>query len=277
MGCRIVVTRRPEQSGPFTSALRSVGADVKEIPLIRIAYRPRPHEVDQRLKEIGTFDWVLFTSPNAVHSLLDSDPERNRRPSGIGLTRLCAIGPGTESALRQYGLGAQFLPSEALGSAIPDGLEAYCRTIGLQGLRGQRVLFPRSNLANPRLITALQDRGAEVTELIAYETQPDRVGASRIAETLCAGEVDLLFLASPSAVRSLRSAMSDRSYEPELLPRRVGAVCIGPVTAKSLADASDHIPIHPSLIAAADQPSAECVVATTCSLWQWMRKAVGPN
>lgn len=277
--CRMIVTRPRRYAAPFTSALTSalkdLGASVQEIPVIRFEPPANPRVTKEAVLNLHAYDWIVLTSPNGVHALFECAVRLMGHSAGHPLNpipRICAVGPGTEAALTQYGLKADLLPPIAVGAAIPDALDNHLRQSDTsQGLQGIRILLPRSDQADPTLVTALCDRGAAVTSLSTYSTVPDVSGANKIARLISDNRVDILFFASPSAVNSLTTALHRRTPTLSNLCATVGAVCIGPVTARALAAIGQRFGFRPNWVSVAEQPTSESVVLATRKLWETMQ------
>ena len=161
----MIVTRPPDQAEPLASRLRALGHDVVVCPLVRV------EPVGDSPIDVSGYDWVVVTSANGARELARRMRGRPRR--------LAAIGPGTASALRRYGLEPDLVPSVSTQEGL---LAALPRPAG-------RVLFAAAEGARPLLA---QELGAELVVLyrtvaIEPETPP---------------EGDLVVLASPSAARA---------------------------------------------------------------------------
>ncbi|HEY8966761.1 MAG TPA: uroporphyrinogen-III C-methyltransferase [Candidatus Methylacidiphilales bacterium] len=166
-GQRIVVTRTRTQAGGLAAKLREKGADVLEIPTIRIEALPVPSEAEAAWQAFGaSFDWLAFTSPNAVDHFFDRFHERHGDIRALGAVKIAVVGPGTAARVRARGLGVALQPTaftaEALAEAFPEA-EA----------KGKRICFPCGDLAGEILPGALKRRGAEVAVWPLYRTVPE--------------------------------------------------------------------------------------------------------
>jgi uroporphyrinogen-III synthase len=200
-GRRIVVTRPHDHSGPLVSRLEALGAEAPVVPVIAI--EPILDGGDfVRLVEEGGYDWIVFTSANAVRIAGRVLPRVR--------ARLAAVGPATAGALRALGLEPSFVPDRFAASEIPAGLEP---------LQGARVLLPQSEIAEPLLANELRARGATVDVVEAYRTLPRQPSEEELATLRAA---DAILVASGSAAQSLarHGVVAD-----------VLVVCIGPTTA----------------------------------------------
>ena len=162
-GRRIVVTRSREQAGEFIEMLEELGAEAIPAPTIRVLPPEDSSALESACAEIGSFDWVVFTSANAVdyfmRALLATCDVRELK--GV---RICTIGPSTASRLSKYGIRVDLTPTEYRSEAVVDAMSAG------DGLRGSRVLLPRADIAREILGDELREAGAEVVEVAAYRT-----------------------------------------------------------------------------------------------------------
>jgi uroporphyrinogen-III synthase len=197
-GRRILVTRRPEQSVALTSGLTELGAEVVEVPLVAIAPAADPAALAAALARLDGYDWVAFTSANAVNALADAlAPARRALPPGL---RVATVGPATSRSVRER-LGTE----PALEPSSDFRAEGLVRAFDAVELTGRRVLLPVSEAARDVLAEGLRARGAEVDVVAAYRTVTPAGAAEALARALREG-VDLVTLASPSAVHALMEA-----------------------------------------------------------------------
>jgi uroporphyrinogen III methyltransferase/synthase len=245
-GKRAVVTRAPEQSAEFIAQLESYGAEVLSFPSIRIAPPENLAALDRAVTELEKFDWMIFTSRNAVNSFvarlksLGISPELGTERAFS--TKVAVIGAATGRDARSAGLApdleAQESRSEALAAELSDQL------------RGKCVLLPRGDRADSTLPTALREAGADVVEVIAYRTiRPDSFDPS-VVESIREGQVDVITLFSPSAFENLTAEIG---LEP--LRRHSGKIwiaSIGPTTSAAVRESGLPVAIEsPSASSAA--------------------------
>jgi len=214
-GRRILVTRRPEQSSALVAALREHGATVIEVPLIVVAPPLDWAPLDSALGRLDGFDWIAFTSANAVRAVAD-------RVRALGLAprfpRGASVGPATTEATHEH-LPACAIEMEPLADFRAEGLLAAFPD---EAVRGRRFLLPVSDKARDVLADGLISRGAHVDRVVAYRTTAPAEAGAALAQALAEG-VDMVTFASPSAVDNFV----------ELAPTlggTVSAAVIGPVT-----------------------------------------------
>jgi uroporphyrinogen-III synthase len=213
---RILVTRRREQAGDLVDALQALGATVVEVPLIAQAPPEDTAPLDGALGRLASYEWLAFTSANAVAAVAERLARLGARlPAAI---RLASVGPTTAQAVAERFTGRR--PDLQPDSAYrAEGLVEAFRAIALAG---RRVLLPVSDRARDTLAAGLRAQGADVEAVTAYRmVTPDGVG-SRL-ERAAADGIDLVILASPSAVEGLVGALGDRA-------RGLAIAVIGPVT-----------------------------------------------
>lgn len=227
-GKRIVVTRSREQAGELVEMLEELGASPIVAPAIRIAPTDEPEALDRAAAEIGTFDWVIFTSANGVdafmHRLLEG-PGDVRDLKGV---RICTIGPSTSSRLARYGIKVDLTPDEYRAEAILDALQSKGE------VEGKRFLLPRADIARELLADELRRHGADVVEVAAYRTLQEpgsRDGDPDIYRMLLDRRIDAVTFTSASTVRNFVKMLGEEPAA-DLLKDTVVA-SIGPVTAEA--------------------------------------------
>lgn len=279
-GCRVVVTRPEGRAEPLVRLLEAEGAQVSHIPLIRTEGPEDPAPLRQAAEQAwaGGFDWLVVTSPAGAAALTSALGACRPAQAGSLSARICAVGPATRQALEAAGYPVAAVPEEARGAAIPDALE---RAAGGPGsLKGRRVLLALADRADPGPGQELSRRGAEVVRVTAYRTVADEEGARRVAERVRRGEVDVVVLASPSAVQALAQALKagqvmERGSSPG---GAVGAATTGSAAAASGADGVGVVAIGPTTAEAARRaglrvhmaaaPTPQALVEAAAELWQ---------
>ncbi|MGC1617052.1 MAG: uroporphyrinogen-III synthase [Candidatus Acidiferrum sp.] len=227
-GKTVIVTRAAEQSGKLVDELTARKAKVKVVPLISFAPPEDFAELDTALARISSFDWILFTSANAVHAV----ERRRRQLAGDSATtetlpRGAAVGPATADEAEHAGFSVDYVATNHSGAGLAKELE--------EELKGRSVLLPRSDRANSDLPEALRRNGAVVTEVIAYRTLPPSEDVrGQMKESLKEGVDGILFF-SPSAVYGFIELVGRERLT--ALQGRAVMVAIGPTTARALSAA----------------------------------------
>jgi uroporphyrinogen III methyltransferase/synthase len=226
-GRRIVVTRSREQAGELVEMLEERGAEAIQAPTIRIAPPEDMDALDRACTDAGAYDWIVFTSANAVDTfmtrLLMSGDVRDLK--GV---RLCAIGPSTAQRLGRYGMRVDLTPAEARSEAVLEALKSTGH------LKGQRFLLPRADIARELLADQLRDAGADVSEVAAYRTLlagGERDGDHDIYRMLLDRQIDAVTFTSASTVKNFAKIFGE-DQAADLLNTTVVA-SIGPVTAEA--------------------------------------------
>jgi len=202
-GRRIVVTRRSEQSGSLVARLSDLGATVIELPLIEVTPPADMAPLDAALRGLGRYDWVVFTSANAVRSLSDRMTDLGLAERALTGRKVASVGPATTRTLTECFTGLVVSAEAARHDA-----EALLGELAA-GARGLRFLLPTSDRARDVLPEGLRRAGATVDVVTAYRTVAPSGLRDRVLECL-RREVDLVTFASPSAVENLKEAVPER-------------------------------------------------------------------
>jgi len=220
-GRRVVVTRARAQASGFARTLRELGADVVELPAIRIEPRIESQEVRGAMSRLGDYSLVCLTSPNGVHLLFEAMQEGGHDARALAGATVAAIGPGTARALAGHGVAADVVPERFVAEALVEALTAV-------EVKGNRVLVARAAEARDVLPDALRERGAEVDVVPLYETVREEPGD---AEIEAAQSADYVTFTSSSTVTNLTAVLGDR------FPRNARIVSIGPITSETIRNA----------------------------------------
>ena len=228
-GQRIVVTRSRQQAAVFCEQLAALGADPIAFPVIQ--FEPLPLEpLAEALRHIEQYDWIVFTSGNAVtfffqgledfsHQLsaASDQPEKLKADSLklIANSAIAASGSATAKKLAARGVTVDFIPDEFVGEEL---------VTGLGDLTGKRVLLPRAKIGRPKIVTMLEEQGAVVADIPLYDTVTADPAPEALAEL---EEAELLTFTSPSSVRNFLKILRGADLPVPDLP----VFCIGPITA----------------------------------------------
>jgi uroporphyrinogen III methyltransferase/synthase len=226
-GRKIVVTRSREQAGELIDMLEERGAEAIPAPTIRIMPPEDPAALDRACAGVGTYDWIVFTSANAVDSFMDrllalADV---RELKGV---RICTVGASTASRLSRYGIRVDLTPAEFRAETLVEALK------GTGEVHGRRFLVPRADIARDALVEELRGAGAEVVDVVAYRTalaSAEGDGGLDIYRMLLDREIDAVTFTSASTVRNFARILGPEQAA-DLLRTTVVA-SIGPVTAEA--------------------------------------------
>jgi uroporphyrinogen III methyltransferase/synthase len=222
-GLRVLTLRARAQSHELGSALADVGAVPVCVPVIRLLPPSSWQPLDAALAGLATYDYVIFTSQNAVAHVWDRLTLAGRDARAFGAARVCAIGAETAAQLATHGIAPDVVPTQAVAEGLASALAGV-------DVAGRRFLLPRAATAREVLPEALRARGAVVDIVTAYRTEPTPAAevqpfvAAALAEPLGAAlfaspsQVDAWFVLAPPAALA-----------------GVTAIAIGPATAAALA------------------------------------------
>jgi uroporphyrinogen-III synthase len=193
-GRRIVVTRTRDQASELSARLQALGADVVEIPVIRISHEVSKPALADVLLEFGSYDWMVFTSANGVHHFFQEFHRVFDDIRSLGLIRLACIGEATAKALREEHLKVECMPPVATAEALAAAL------VETGSLDSAKVLVVTGNLNRDLLVTQLEAARAIVDTLQVYKTEAvDLTDDAAAADFRRRGADAVLFASSSSA------------------------------------------------------------------------------
>lgn len=199
-GKRIVVTRATDQAPALSGRLRELGAEVMEVPAVRIA-RLDLDPLRSALEMLAEYDWIVFTSRNGVSLFWEQLLSSGRDARSLAGIRIAAVGAATAGALLEHGIAVDVIPEKFVAEGLIEAL-------GYRGdMTGARVLHVGAEGARDVLRAGLEELGAAVTLLPVYRSVPQPEGAENLRAALEHGEVDLVTLTSASAVAGLVDAV----------------------------------------------------------------------
>lgn len=225
-GQRVVVTRAREQAGQLARILQERGAEVLEIPTIKIQPPTRLQEIVDALIELNSYDWLVFTSPNGVTTFFDYFFRHFHDMRELGGARIAAIGPATASKLKELHLQVDLMPEEALAVKVA---KAFAKFETIENLK---ICLLRAEVANRELPEALEALGAIVDDIPCYQTVPESEDPTGAAASLLQTGADWVAFTSASTVQHFHA----RFDLPALLNKfpQLKTAAIGPETSKAL-------------------------------------------
>jgi len=225
-GRRIVVTRTREQASQLSRQLLEFGAEVLEIPTIKIEPPDERQALVEAIQGIGEYDWLVFTSPNGVTSFFDYFFKAFDDVRAIGNIRIAAVGPATAAKLKELHLSVDVTPDAYVAKEIATALKKF------ESIENLRFLIARAQVANPELPKALEDMGAIVDDVAVYKTVPETEDRNGAAATLLEGGADWITFTSSSTVENFHA----RFDLPKLLKQfpKTKLASIGPETTKAI-------------------------------------------
>jgi uroporphyrinogen III methyltransferase / synthase len=231
----VVVTRAPEQTQELSDALEALGAEVRQLPMVSFVPPENCDDLDSALRRFTEFDWVLFTSQNAVRFLFRRGCElKSRRPVQPARPLIAAVGTATAQAARNLDIRVDFVAQTQTGESLAAELR--------HKMAGTIVLLPRSDRADDRLPAALREAGANVVEVVAYRTAMPDSFDSAILDSVKNGTVDVILFASPSAFTNFRVAVAPANVPH--LSNQVQFAAIGPTTTSAIRESGARVAIE---------------------------------
>lgn len=252
---RRVMTTHPGPSSRFGEALERSGATVWHVPTIEIVPPETWGEVDIALRDWTAYDWVVFTSGNALKAvrerlgalhLSDATP----RP------KIAVVGGPTAQLVKSVGWQVSVEPTVQSGEGL------IAAIIERESLAGKQVLFPKGNRAREVVPESLRAAGAEVREVIVYRTVPAKIDGKTVRSRLRRGEVDAITFTSPSAAQSFVEALGQGIWHE--LPESVIVASIGPTTSEALRE------LGRKAVAEAAEPSSEALAKAVAAAFDRM-------
>ncbi len=253
-GIRILVGRARHQAGALSTELRKLGAEVLEIPFIEIR-RPRTFRpLDEALKNLASYDWLILTSVNGVGAMWERLESVRRRSTNRGSSwksgasaprsrdknswvsapalRIAAIGPATMKAIKTRGLHVDVVPKEYVAESVVRSLKGK--------VKGKRVLLVRAKIARDVIPRELRKAGAQVDVVEAYETVVPQSSRRRLQSALKNPKKrpHVITFTSSSTVKNFVELLGVRERRKlQLLLDGVLMSSIGPVTSTTLREA----------------------------------------
>jgi uroporphyrinogen III methyltransferase/synthase len=226
-GQHIVVTRTREQTGTLASKLHDLGAEVLEVPTIRLDPPTHRQELVDALLELNTYDWLVFTSPNGVTTFFEYFFRQFHDMRDIGGARIAAVGPATANKLKELHLQVDLMPDEALAANIAEAFAEF------ESIENLKICLLRAEVANPELPKELEAMGAIVDDIACYKTVPELEDPAGAGARLLEMGADWITFTSSSTVEHFHA----RFDLPALLKKfpDIKLASIGPETSKALA------------------------------------------
>ncbi|MBL9115277.1 MAG: uroporphyrinogen-III C-methyltransferase [Verrucomicrobiaceae bacterium] len=219
-GKRIVVTRTRHQAGGLTKELSQLGADVIELPTIKIVPPANLMEFGQLVQDCHKFEWIVFTSPNGVDAFFEMFFKLYDDARAIGGAKIAAIGPGTADKVKQYHLAVDLMPEKYVA-------ESLVKALIEKDVENQLILWVRAEGAREVIAKELNKARAIVDEGIAYRTIPEREDNAGAIARLKEEGADVITFTSSSTV----DCFFDLGLE---LPAGIKVASIGPITSQTL-------------------------------------------
>src|ERR1700675_430688 len=230
-GTRILVGRARHQAGSLSASLRGLGAAVVEIPFIEIQ-KPKSYQpLDDALRNIQTYDWLVLTSANGVEAMWERFRKLRLTRRSLKHLQIAAIGPATKAAIVKHGLKVKMVPEEYVAESVVKGLR--------DKIKGKRVVLIRAKVARDVIPEELRKAGAEVDVVEAYETVvPEKSRARLSALMKSSRRPHVVTFTSSSTAKNFAELLGDSR---DGLLKDLQVASIGPVTSATLRDL--HMPV----------------------------------
>ena len=253
---RVLVTRSPRQSSELATQLRALGLEPVLVPAIELAPPVSFDGLDAALAQLSSYDWMIFTSANAVEAFRGRMESAGRNAAGVE-ARIAAIGPATARALESIGLAVEVIPPQAVAESLTEALLPHVRR---PDGSATRFLLVRAEDARDVLPEALGAAGAEVTIVPAYRTvvPAESIDAVRGLFGGAMSDIAAVTFTSSSTARNLLALCEAAGV---VLPSTALRISIGPITSETLRSLGY-------------APHAEAVTASVAALAQAVREAV---
>jgi uroporphyrinogen III methyltransferase/synthase len=219
-GKRIVVTRTREQAGELRKSLRDLGADVIELPTIRIEGPPDRHEFAELVTHAHEYDWLVFTSPNGVERFFDAFFATYPDARSLGNPRIAAIGNGTANKIREYRFTVDLIPERFVAEGLIDAFKK-------ESIENLTMLWVKAAETRDIVGEGLTKLGAIVDECIAYQTVAETEDVTGARARLASEGADMITFTSSSTVDHFFALGLD-------WPEDCVAASIGPITSETL-------------------------------------------
>jgi uroporphyrinogen III methyltransferase/synthase len=242
-GWRVLVPRTKDQAGAMSERLRIHGAMPEEVPTIAVEPPRSPAQMERAVKGLvdGRYQWVVFTSTNAVRAVWEKFAEFGLDARAFSGVKIACVGTATAPSVRSFGIHPELVPnademtemsSEGLLEIFPphdDILDPV-----------DRVLLPRADIATETLAAGLRDRGWEIDDVTAYRTVRAAPPPAPIREAIKTGGFEAVCFTSSSTVRNL-VGIAGKPHARTLV------ACIGPKTAETAREFGLRVDVQPEI------------------------------
>ncbi|AZA12226.1 uroporphyrinogen-III synthase [Corynebacterium gerontici] len=244
-GWRVLVPRAKDQAGPMSARLASHGAIPQEVPTISVEPPRNPAQLERAIKGVveGRYQWVVFTSVNAVKAVWEKIRDFGLDARAFAGVRIAAVGTKTAEAVRELGITPELLPPQTRQNAaglvevFPDFVEELDPV--------SRVLLPRADIATEVLVEGLAQAGWEVDDVTAYRTVRAAPPSAEVRDMIKTGGFDAVCFTSASTVRNL-VGIAGKPHQRTII------ACIGPMAKAAAEEAGLRVDVVPEV---ADVPS----------------------
>nr|WP_262850938.1 uroporphyrinogen-III C-methyltransferase [Mumia quercus] len=224
-GWRVLVPRTKEQAATLANRLRSYGAVSEEVPTISVEPPRNPQQMDKAVRGLveGRYEWVAFTSVNAVKAVREKFDEYGLDARAFSGLKVAAVGEKTAEAITAWGIRPDLVPSgEQSARGLLEDWPPYDELLDPIN----RVFLPRADIATEALVAGLVELGWEVDDVTAYRTVRAAPPPAPTREAIKTGKFDAVVFTSSSTVRNL-VGIAGKPHATTVI------ACIGPATAQT--------------------------------------------
>jgi uroporphyrinogen-III synthase len=226
-GWRILTTRASKQSGGLAAPLRELGAEVIEVPTIEINPPSSYQPLDDALKNIKSYDWLVLTSVNGADAVFARLKKLKMSGTDLQHLQVAAIGPATQKAIEAQGLNVTVTPEKYIAESVVQALRGKTE--------GKRVLLARAKVARDVLPTELKKAGVLLDVVEAYETRVPEGAKGKLRKLFSSStqRPDIVTFTSSSTATNFLNLLEN----PQRALKEVCLASIGPVTSNTLRNA----------------------------------------
>ncbi len=241
-GWQVLVPRTKEQAGTLSAGLRSHGAVPVEVPTISVEPPRNPLQMDKAVRGLveGRYEWIAFTSVNAVKAVREKFEEYGLDARAFSGLKIAAVGEKTAASLADWGLRADLVPSgEQSARGLLEDWPEYDEVLDPIN----RVFLPRADIATETLVAGLLELGWEVDDVTAYRTVRATPPPAPVRDAIKSGKFDAVVFTSSSTVRNL-VGIAGKPHAATVI------AVIGPATAKTAEEHGLRVDVlapHPSV------------------------------
>ncbi|MGI8679124.1 MAG: uroporphyrinogen-III synthase [Jatrophihabitans sp.] len=236
-GWKVLVPRTKEQAGAMSDRLRSFGSVPVEVPTIAVEPPRTPTQMERAIKGLvtGRYEWIVFTSTNAVRAVREKFDEFGLDARAFAGVKIGCVGEATADAVRAFGIKPELVPSDDQSS---EGLLAEFPPFDDVLDPIDRVLLPRADIATETLAAGLRELGWEIDDVTAYRTVRAAPPAAEIRDAIKSGGFQAVCFTSSSTVRNL-VGIAGKPHA------RTVVACIGPQTAATAREFGLRVDVQP--------------------------------
>ena len=240
-GWTVLVPRTKDQAAEMSERLTSYGALPIEVPTIAVEPPRSPAQMERAVKGLvdGRFQWVVFTSTNAVRAVWEKFGEFGLDARAFSGVKIACVGESTADRVRAFGISPELVPAgEQSSLGLLDDFPPYDSIFDPVN----RVLLPRADIATETLAEGLRDRGWEIEDVTAYRTVRAAPPPAATREMIKTGGFDAVCFTSSSTVRNL-VGIAGKPHSRTII------ACIGPKTAETAAEFGLRVDVQPETAA----------------------------